>query len=458
MTSLPLLELPAEVTAQILSFLSSPRALCRVATTCSILLEAINASESLWDGLYQQRWQRDGPCVSRGGGRYLRQDYRDRHLRDRAFLHEFLRLSEAVAREQDYALGRKYENPLWVEMRQDGYNMFALFRAIANNEAELRTHYNVQIPAVARSVAAQLMDEVNFLGIIMSWHSLMSIVNDEKANDNVLEEGAFLVAESMWTWKELLANDPNDRIRDAKKAMTELGHHLEQRINDRGGVGKVSTLDAINLLKVLLEENGVSVTVESEEYTIVVNNPSLEDFLQYEKGMHTHTLAVLYACVLRRVGVPVDITQLPNIFLVKVPSSETYVDVVRAGSIWSREECEAMGRRLYYEDEWTPRPLDYRDIFLRLTGFCMTCQTTVMARCSATTGLYHALEKARALISVVGSRWTEEALEHVTDFHEFRPYLDPEIYRHFELINGETMARYMQAPYDEQLLYIIAQL
>jgi hypothetical protein len=385
----------------------------------------------------------------------MKRKYRERHLREGATLQKLLRLSAAVAQEPDYALGREYENPLWIETRNDAfeYKCFDLLRCVAKNDAEIQTLYRTQITAVARCVAAQLMDEVHFLRLLFSWQNFVSVI-DGQDNDSgmwVVEKGALMVARSMWTCKELLSKAPRDRTRDIRATLNDLGDQLHRHINDRGGVRNVSILEAINLLKVLLEEKGVSVRTDDDKYYHTVNNPSLEDFLQHEKGLMAKTLAVLYACVLRRVGIPVDIICLPRLFLLGIPSSETYVDIFRAGRVRSREECQAVARPFYRNDEWTPQALNYGAIFKTMASFCTFRSIEAMVQLRSTR-FHYGHQKALSLAFSATFRHSEAVSLPTAEFRESRSYLDPEIYRHFELINDETMERYMGAPYDEILI------
>ena len=100
-------DFPAEVIEQILLFVPTPSALCRVAATCSALSELVSTSERVWDCRYKKRWShRDSSIVA-----FSQHHYKVRLLQDKEKLRRLQEVSVAVGRLQEYGLGHEYKSP-----------------------------------------------------------------------------------------------------------------------------------------------------------------------------------------------------------------------------------------------------------------------------------------------------------------------------------------------------------
>jgi regulator of sirC expression with transglutaminase-like and TPR domain len=86
------------------------------------------------------------------------------------------------------------------------------------------------------------------------------------------------------------------------------------------------------------------------------------------------TLAILYQCIGRRIGVDVDIIGLPGHIVVGLPEMELYVDVFREGKLLTRDDCGTIvnGYGIDMNEEFL-QPINATDVFLRNCNNLSNC-------------------------------------------------------------------------------------
>jgi hypothetical protein len=93
-------DFPDEVIEQILLFVPTPRAVCRVGTTCSSLCELVATNERIWDHMYKKRWSKRDSSITM----YTQQHYKDQHAADGETLRELQMVSQELGQKKDYGL------------------------------------------------------------------------------------------------------------------------------------------------------------------------------------------------------------------------------------------------------------------------------------------------------------------------------------------------------------------
>ena len=226
--------LPTEVLGQILSFgATEPQTLCRAACSCKALSEAVIDNENLWKSLYLKRWSYQSIMRSE----ISRQGYRDRHLRDGRALERLMQVSKAFARKPDYGLGRKCNDPMWIQLSED-VDSFDIFRLVARNDDEIKTLYHGiqnKITPLVQCLATHLLEAVHYRMVLQNLHVLLTKGDDELDSENeFLEESVMLLAESLWTWQDLLASNIRERIPRTQQRLGNLALLLKAFLKQKG--------------------------------------------------------------------------------------------------------------------------------------------------------------------------------------------------------------------------------
>ena len=194
-----IVKVPKEVIAHMLGFVADPISLCRSACTSKIFSETVTLNDDLWDRLFRKRWtyltfRSKGPL-------YSLEDYQERHLQDCQAFDRLVYISRAIGRECDYALGRKYENPLWVLMTTEFFS-FDMLCVVAKGDDEcISTLYGgSRMSALTQCVAALRLELVHFQFIQDALTCLIHPTTFDKDDQWKLEQCALVLAKSLWKW------------------------------------------------------------------------------------------------------------------------------------------------------------------------------------------------------------------------------------------------------------------
>lgn len=374
---------------------------------------------------------------------YSRQDYVDRHGQDGETIRRLALVARAVETERDYGLGREYRMPTWMELIE-GMDSLEILSFIARNDAQIKTLYtHVNVTPLLRALATELLLMVHCRHVLKDLEHLKKDIHREEVDDtNLLEQGSLLLSQCILSWKDLLLPEneaPRYTCRHSRAKLDELGNQLQDRLDSRGGVEALSTLGAVGLLNaMLIEDMGFA---GNDENYYDEKNSSIDHVLKSRKGIPL-TLAVIYKLILNRVGVIVDIIGLPGHVVLGIPHQETFVDVYNGGRTLSVEDCRNIV--LSYEVEWNTRflaPLTVVDTILRMERNAEGCHVRAWHQSMLTKNLYsyHRLDGFAYLLEP--DRYGRQMLQYGMT------YVDPEIFRHFDLIDDDTMRRHQRAAF-----------
>ena len=88
-----------------------------------------------------------------------------------------------------------------------------ILRAVAKNDDMVETLYKTNGSLLSRCLAAQLVDIVHFRNALDKLEKLIIVMDGENSNaTDVLDEGALIIADNLWTWEEVLSGAPQNRF------------------------------------------------------------------------------------------------------------------------------------------------------------------------------------------------------------------------------------------------------
>ena len=195
-------------------------------------------NETLWTVLYLKRWSFQSSMYSE----ISRQGYRDRHLRDLRALKRLMQVSKTIALKPDYGLGRKCNDPMWIQLSED-VDSFDVFRLVARNDDEIKALYHGiarKITPLVQCLATHLLEAVHYRIILRNLHAVLTKGDEGSCSEaQVLEESVMLLEQSLWTWQDLLANDIRDRLPLLQKRLDNLSRLLKMYFEEKGGVERI---------------------------------------------------------------------------------------------------------------------------------------------------------------------------------------------------------------------------
>ena len=214
-----------------------------------------------------------------------------------------------------------------------------------------------------------------------------------------------------------------------------LGSQLQNRLDSRGGVEVLGASGVVSLLNtMLIEDMGFA---GNDENYYDEKNSSIDHVLKSRKGIPL-TLAVLYKLILNRVGVMVDIIGLPGHVVLGITHEESYVDVYNGGRTLSVEDCRNIVGS--YQVEWNAQfltPLTVVETLLRMVRNAEGCQLRALQQ-SRTTGIYYSYLRLQGFRNSL-ERDSDTDRNYDRTLQYGMSYVDPEIFRHFDLIDDATM-------------------
>lgn len=441
--SISLVDLPEDVIEQILLFVPSPIVAIRVGATCSTLTELVHTNERIWNLYYRKRWTYKEASEDQV---FTCLDYRDRHLDDGETLRMLLEVSKQVEKERDYGLGRDYHNPLWDELFRR-LDSFDLLMAVANDAPEIMLLYQKHVSLVTKSLATQLLDDVHYRNVHLQFNELLSDIHEGNySRGNPWEEGLLLLVESQRRWDDLLSfpASPFDRMKATRRKLYDLGRELQCRLDQCSG--NMTTLEAVKLLHMMLvDERSITVATVDDKIEYL----SIDHVLQSKEGSPI-ILAIMCHSILRHVGISVSIANVSKRVVLGMPGGDTFVDVFSEGcQTLSIDEVRALPPISLLA---TGAPLqsiqlkssEIFDVVLddMYHFYMQVSQLVKLGRVSVaiirSTNLRLPVQGMRVL------RAMPSAFEPLQDAHA---NLDPEIFRHFKLINYDTMRRHLEGRY-----------
>jgi regulator of sirC expression with transglutaminase-like and TPR domain len=423
-------DFPDEVIEQILLFIPTPRAVCRVGATRSSLFQLVANNERIWDHMYKKRWSKRDSSITT----YAQQHYKDQHTADGEILRQLQTVSQEIGQKEDYGLGREFTNQMWEDIYCNG-DSFNVLRAVAKDDPTIKALYDMKVSPILKCVAAELMERSHFQGTLPRLSYLSEHLNG--GNDNkieLLEEVSLLFSETMWTWQELLARDPDSRIRDTREMLDGIVKALSSRFDTQGTMEGSNPLEAVRALnKIMIEEMGFA--GNTEDY-YDVKNSSLYHVLKSRKGIPL-TLAVIYKLVLSEVSIDVDIIGLPGHVVLGIPGTHTFVDVFEGGRVLSPEDCREIVQS-YRRFEWREDyllPLSVKDVLVRMLSNVLACLARGMQQTTSVRGFVLLVRTAAFRASMQGLAQNVVAPYMRSGYR----FLDPKIFRHFGLLDDEKL-------------------
>lgn len=183
----------------------------------------MTVNQHLWARLYVKRWSYQNRTLAD----FSQQGYRDRHERDGRALKRLLQVSKTLTSERHYGLGRKRDDPMWIQLSDD-VKSYDVFRLVARNDDEIKSLYGIirKITPLVQCVATQLLDAVHYRIVLQNLHDIVTY-SHQYSEGQVIEVGALLLAESLWTWKDLFAHNVRERIRLVQKRMNHIALQLQ---------------------------------------------------------------------------------------------------------------------------------------------------------------------------------------------------------------------------------------
>ncbi|EEC50453.1 predicted protein [Phaeodactylum tricornutum CCAP 1055/1] len=361
--------LPFEVAQIIASFVAEGSTLIRLGAVSRVFAEACG-EEATWERLYRNVWWN----IPRQHTLSYRSDYARRFVLDRSVFQQLQRIAACLRRTcpnqiRDVDLIRLLQrDKSWLHLiNNDEYaECMTVPRGMALHQytGDLCDQYTT-------CVASITLEYFTLAYISREWNYWLQQSNrNSPTHDSIcLEEGAFLLAFSLFDWEKSLNTRPDLARLDMFRRLDELALQLQSRI----GLETTASEDPVGAttkLSELLRDLGYGGNVENY-YDL--NNSSLLFILENRKGIPI-TLAVLYKCVLRRVGVFVDIIGLPGHVVLGISTNEIFVDVFCGGQVLSVQNCREIVDQ--YHVEWTDQflaPVTASNVLLRMTNNMLHC-------------------------------------------------------------------------------------
>lgn len=437
------IDIPLEVVQKIATYARSPITLMLFGSTCRALREFVSAPE-LWDRLYKQRWPQEVEFRGLRDHTLSLQDYRDHHIRDMDTVRLILEVSDIVGSENDYALGRVFDNETWKELRRR--RPFDLMKLILECKKDVKLFYPAfQITPLVECLVLQSLESFYFI------FRLFIVYGESLArnNANVLQ-----VSRSMMTWRDFLTNDA---FKDFDSLLSDVATQIKLRIEERSDDQHLSAVEAASLVSnIMFKEMGFSVVDNLHD----IQKLLLDTVLATRKG-DSVALAIIFATLVHScLGMECRVLDFPmrgegGRILVHLVGTETFVDMSdqHIGKVLSLEECREIARienDQFADEEWNPEQdgvLDASQCLQLYVAKVEKCCRSTMAL-SSTIGMFNGLMKVFYLQIMLKADGDERATTAmVRQWENDNAFLDPEVFHHYGLIDQPTMERLVDAPF-----------
>jgi len=276
-------------------------------------------------------------------------------------------------------------------------------------------------------MAAHGVLAIHFEYLLKDWYDDVS----QKEDAIISEEGAVLFDKNLQSFDEIPAGtEENVVVKEIDAIANELHHRL-----DTENISLENAEQVIRILNtILIDEMGFQ-----GNWDPYVHNFSIQHVLESRKGNQI-ILLVLYKCICRRVGMPVQIICLcRNFVMLRLPNDHgppLFVDVVRGGRILSLQECQnnvAASLGVPWRSDLFPA----RDILQYLIDGVEACPNE--------RGM-HQRQRRNAVLSHFTELWSQDRdLTFGSDsfpqdcYSEPCLVLDARLFRRYNLISDETL-------------------
>ena len=309
-------ELPNALIETILAYLiDDPLAVCRLESTCQLLAGIVKESKC-WDTLHRQRWTVSSTTNDKSKTYYTKIDYKRRHIIDQKTKATINTLVRKTTEEPDVLASV-------VEIMRFGTDAMDICWKTGQEQKEcdhgrneeednniLETNNQQERPRTHAVVARALLRSLHCSAIFEDIKQLCSsnTIMEEEEPGKELEEYVILSSRTFFDLK----NGPVDTTSDwIRQQLDEIASQVKTKFpSDPERLTTQDKIQAVN--SVFFDELGFGgIPPEGNYYDF--RNSLLHYALQERIGIPM-TLAILYKCISRRVGLHVDIIGLPGMY------------------------------------------------------------------------------------------------------------------------------------------------
>jgi len=372
-------ELPTPLLTHVLSYIPDPVGLCRLACTCSDLQRQTNDSE-LWNRLYNLRWTVSSATNSSSARHLKTKDdyiYRHRIDADVALIIKDL-VNDTGGTHESFARACKY-----------GKDAMDICFRISQTHSDAST----------RAVAQDLSNLLRTTSTLEEFKMLHQNTTFEDEGEK-MEEYAIAVSSIFYCDGRTLADMAADSIR---LQLDEIADEVRRRCPLERRLALEDVLECFN--QVFFEE--MNFHGNYEDY-YDYRNSLIHSTLERKMGIPL-TLAILYKCICRRIGIRTNIIGLPGHVIVQVPDLDRFVDVFDHGSTLTMRDIERIvnGYNFSMRPEFI-QPLSPIEVIQRVMNNISNCDNLSPSRNNSS-----AL-KRHLCLGALKSLIVETRQEHVT--------------------------------------------
>mmetsp|Transcript_16563 Transcript_16563/g.24440 ORF Transcript_16563/g.24440 Transcript_16563/m.24440 type:complete len:453 (-) Transcript_16563:421-1779(-) len=378
-------ELPVEVLKTVFHFLlDDPVSICRFELTSQSNCKLVRNSPELFQEILDFRW-------TKGNERNNETDINPRKEFERRYEQDQIaikcvndmantlriELGEHASSMNNFpSVGKSWNNPNWtlllLELRLDAYDILkSMANALIDYKAEVLKQN------LCRFLAARTVVRIHISQCLLEWKKITSSDYGEyqatqiESEATQIEKLALLAAKAQMTPPELL-DETNPMEVDVTKHLDRIADKCRTTITNTSSRSNKEKILVIS--EVLFGEMGFA--GNNEDY-YNYKNSLLNHLLKSKKGIPM-TLAVLFACVARRLNIVTDIIGLPGHvvlgFFDDTTSKQLYLDVYRGGKIMQLEECQRISSSYGFAwDDNFIRPLPPLQVYTRILNNLINC-------------------------------------------------------------------------------------
>jgi regulator of sirC expression with transglutaminase-like and TPR domain len=338
-------DLPSPLIIHILSYVDDHVELCNVECTCKYL-QSLSKTKTLWDGLCQKRW------TCHRSPRANKQEYIRRHGIDAITVQVIHKIATHPEDKADELLK-------CVAFGKEGFDCCVKMLS-----------YSIFASSQARTLGVAAQDLLSLLWIYCAFEYTFDLIHERvmvQDEGTKLEECAIAVNTVFFDAFRFLKDEAIcGTEEDISEHLNLIGNSIQEKCSDSTSVrGK---LDMVH--QVFFEELHFRGNVQ-DYYDY--NNSLLHSCLMQKKGIPL-TLAILYKCICRRLGINVDIIGLPGHIIVKVVELDRFVDVFDGGATLTMVDIERIVNRynLPMREEFL-EPLTPVQVLQRIVNNIVNC-------------------------------------------------------------------------------------
>ncbi|CAB9498020.1 Inherit from COG: F-box protein 21 [Seminavis robusta] len=379
-------EIPSSVLTLIIRYLSDPQSLCAMEQSCKTF-QSLCMSSGSWGELYRARWKSRVPPKRRWKDSHYKDDYHRRHLIDAQLqlCIDSLMVTETTERQQVIRAVSQIMS-FGTDAMDVCWKCYMAHKTTTDDDdkddhEDLNRKELIAICLLRSVHCAVVFDDVKNLCTHNS-----PIFDDDDDPGAELEEYAITSSRMFFDIKQGpdAVAITNQWIR---QQLDNIATQVKTQIKQNPAPPQSTSTNTDNHQDpITLYKLQVLNTVFFDTLNFSGNTDNYYDF--HNSMMHTTlrrktaipmTLAVLYKCIARRIGVQVDIIGLPGHIVIGVPALDRYVDVFRKGQRFlTRTDCERIVHS--YGHVMVPefmQPLTPAQVFRRILNNCNNCLAQV---------------------------------------------------------------------------------